>query len=283
MGRATEPLAQGSRFQFGNNWSRYLAVIDEGRVGEAENSLTSMLDSSDLTGKTFLDIGCGSGLFSLAARRLGARVKSFDCDPTSVACAIELKRRYYPLDNDGWSVEHGSVLSGDYLATLGKYDVVYAWGVLHHTGHMWQALENVIATVADSGRLFVSIYNDQGSISRRWRKVKLCYNRCPPLIRPVLVLSVGAFQEAWWALKEAIRLRNPIPFKNWAAYRQSRGMSYWHDLVDWVGGYPFEVAMPEDIFDFYHQRGFVLRKLKTRGGGHGCNEFVFQKITHEWQ
>jgi 2-polyprenyl-6-hydroxyphenyl methylase/3-demethylubiquinone-9 3-methyltransferase len=52
-------------------------------------------------------------------------------------------------------------------------------------------------------------------------------------------------------------------------------MSPWRDVVDWVGGYPFEVAKPEAIFKFYQRRGFTMVDLNTCGGGHGCNEFVF--------
>jgi 2-polyprenyl-6-hydroxyphenyl methylase/3-demethylubiquinone-9 3-methyltransferase len=54
-------------------------------------------------------------------------------------------------------------------------------------------------------------------------------------------------------------------------------MSPWRDVVDWVGGYPFEVARPEEIFEFFKSKGLVLGKFKTCGGGHGCNEFVFEK------
>ena len=100
-----------------------------------------MLEMDDLTGKTFLDIGSGSGLFSLAARRLGAKVHSFDFDSNSYGCTMELRKRYF--DGDGnWKVEQGSALDRNYIESLGKFDIVYSWGVLHHTGAMWTALEN---------------------------------------------------------------------------------------------------------------------------------------------
>src|SRR5438105_4018862 len=134
-------VAAGERFTFGENWAAFLAVLDESRIAAAENSLREMLETSDLKNKTFLDIGSGSGLFSLAARRLGATVRSFDYDPASVACTRELKTRYFLKDED-WTVGTGSVLDADYIKALPKFDVVYSWGVLHHTGQMWLALEH---------------------------------------------------------------------------------------------------------------------------------------------
>jgi len=269
-----QEIAAGERFAFGENWRRFLAILDDGRIRKAEDSLRRMLEVADLTGKSFLDIGCGSGLFSLAARRLGARVYSFDFDPQSVACTRELRRRYFPEDAC-WDIEEGSVLDSGYLAGLRRFDVVYSWGVLHHTGDMWQALGNAAAAVAPNGRLFIAIYNDQGKISHRWRAVKRAYNSLPEGLRFLITIPVLVHLQWRPVLKDLLRLR---PFETWRTYGQERGMSPWRDLVDWVGGYPFEVAKPEAIFDFYLRRGFTLKRLVTCGGSLGCNEFVFARV-----
>ncbi len=267
-------IQQKKRFQFGENWKRFLTVLNDERIAEAEKSLKQMLEIQDLHGKTFLDIGSGSGLFSLAARRLGAQVHSFDYDPDSVGCTQELKRRYFANDHK-WTIEQGSVLDVDYLYSLGKFDVVYAWGVLHHTGAMWQALENTSLLVAKEGKLFIAIYNDQGGGSIRWKKIKQIYNSVPKSIN--FIILVPCFIRLWFptAIRDLLKGK---PFQTWKNYASDRGMSPWWDVVDWVGGYPFEVAKPEEIFDFYRQRGYRLDKLKTCAGGHGCNEFVFTKI-----
>lgn len=253
----------GQGFEFGANWTRFLKVLDEQRIDQAEKSLKDMLGDSDLRGKRFLDVGSGSGLFSLVVRRLGASVYSFDYDPQAIACTQELKRCYFP-DDSGWTVNEASALDEHYLSKLGHFDVVYSWGVLHHTGAMWQALENVALVVAEQGRLYISIYNDQGWTSGYWRAVKKMYARSAILRWPLLPLhGTYLFGLRWLARALTGRLK------------LERGMSLWHDTVDWIGGYPFAVARPDDVFRFYRDRGIVLQEMKTCAGRHGCNEFVF--------
>lgn len=182
MAQHTLEVQSGERFEFGKNWARFLGALNEERIAQARKSLSERLELETLPGKTFLDIGSGSGLVSLAARRLGARVHSFDYDPHSVNCTRELKRRYFP-DDPQWTIEEGSALDNDYLRSLGTFDVVYSWGVLHHTGDMWTALDNVAPLVREGGILFISLYNDQGTASRRWKKTKKLYNQLPRGLR----------------------------------------------------------------------------------------------------
>lgn len=274
----TEEVSRGERFEFGKNWSRFLTTLDDQRIAEAERAITGMLELPDLTGKRFLDIGSGSGLSSLAARRLGATVHSFDYDPHSVACTTELRRRYFPQD-DSWKVEEGSALDADYIRSLGEFDIVYSWGVLHHTGEMWKALENAQIPVAAGGKLLLAIYNDTGSQAARWRWIKKTYNQLPRVMKTPFAIAVSAPEEAKSLIRSVVKGRPGEYIRTWTQYKQIRGMSHWHDLIDWVGGYPYEVAKPEEIFDFYRARGFTLTKLKCGAVGLGCNEFVFQKTS----
>jgi SAM-dependent methyltransferase len=268
-------VAPPQRFAFGENWRKFVADVDDARVADAERSLVSMLGTPTLEGRSFLDVGCGSGLFSLAAARLGAsRIHSFDFDPDSVAATQALHGRF-PVAAQ-WTVEQGDVTNAGYVASLGAFDVVYAWGVLHHTGAMWQALENSIASVAPGGLLFIAIYNDQGRKSRRWRTVKRIYNRLPQPVRPAYAVTAMLPLELRRLAGATIRGHPGDYFSSWSD-GWGRGMSRWHDLLDWVGGYPFEVAKPEEVFRRCRDSGLELVEFTTAGGGLSCNEFVFRR------
>lgn len=264
-GHANE-IKSGQRFAFGANWSLFLELLDEPRISMAENSLRYMLQVDTLEGRSFIDVGSGSGLFSLAARRLGARVQSFDYDPKSVACTAELRRRYFP-DDPFWTVQEGSVLDRTFLERLGQFDVVYSWGVLHHTGKMLEAISNIIPLVAAKGSFFIAIYNDQGWISRYWAVVKMLYNKGILARFAMITIHAPYLCGLRWMIRKLSR--RPL----------DRGMDLWRDALDWLGGYPFEVAKPEVILNLFTDRGFTLTRLTTCGGRMGCNELVFKRVS----
>lgn len=261
----SDEIAAGARFRFGENWARFLASFDEARLREAEFSLRAKLNVENLSGLSFLDIGSGSGLFSLAARRLGARVHSFDFDPQSVSCTKALKQKFFPDDQE-WVIEEGSAIDDRYMASLGQFDIVYSWGVLHHTGAMDRALNNAAPAVAPGGKLFIALYNDQGFFSSYWTLVKIAYNRNGLLRLLMIAFHMPYLYGLRWLVR---RLRGRKGLE--------RGMSLWSDMIDWLGGYPFEVTKPEVVFRRFRDQGFALLELTTCGGKMGCNEFVFRR------
>jgi len=265
-------------FSFGRNWQLFLNSVDEERIRTAEQSLTDFLNVGDLKGKTFLDIGCGSGLFSLAAWRLGAsRVMSFDVDPFSVECCKYLHKTAGSPET--WQVVEGSVLDTGFLQTLGSFDLVYSWGVLHHTGAMWDALVNSARLVNPGGYLYIAIYNRilgrDGSTSwihPFWLKVKQVYNAYPAVGTWILEPLAMA---AYVALVMA-SMHNPVAhIKN---YKSHRGMSWRTDATDWLGGYPYEFATVEEVFKFLRGRfpDFNLVNIKVTSG-RGLNWFLFER------
>ncbi len=259
-------------FSFGRNWDEFVSShLNPERIEIAISSLSEFLESKDLQGRTFLDVGSGSGLFSLAAYRLGAsRIVSIDVDPFSVQSTTRLRESVGSPGN--WTVLHGSILDRQFTARLEPADVVYAWGSLHHTGAMWTAISNAGELLAPGGLFFVAIYNKvegRGS-SDYWLKVKRLYNRSStPIKRLMEVGHVIRYQ----VLPDLIRLKNP--FSSLRNYR-TRGMTFWIDVRDWLGGYPYEAARADEVFKFCARTGLRLVNLRTVNNL-GCNEFLFRK------
>lgn len=269
-------VQQGERFEFGKNWQSFRSILTEDRLVEAEKSICEFLEVRDLKGKRFLDIGSGSGLFSLAARRLGAEVLSFDFDPQSVECTRALRKAYFP-DDPNWIVTEASILDPNTME-FGEFDICYAWGVLHHTGSLWQALYNASQLVSDGGFLFIGIYNDQGMISAIWNIVKHVY--CSGRLAKALVC--GVFYPLFFLsglFLDIIRLRNPT--RRYKEHKKYRGMSLVHDWKDWLGGLPYEVASPNRIVSFFENLGFELQNSKPTQHGFGNNQFLLKKLTAE--
>ena len=271
-----EEVAAGQRFEFGKNWEIFLGKLNDERISISQSSLSDMLEITSLSGRSFLDVGSGSGLSSLAARNLGANVTSFDFDESSVWCTSELKNRYYPTD-ESWAVMQGSALDNDFLCQLGRFDVVYSWGVLHHTGKMWAAIDNCLNLVNDDGKFFIAIYNDQGMKSHFWWIVKWLYNKLPRFLRKPFAYTAGFFVQFLLLLKYTVKLRPMVVLGPIYNYKQSRGMSMLSDIVDWYGGFPYEFSTYEYLVDYIQSKGFKLQKGKE-ASSLGCHELVFKRI-----
>lgn len=262
------------RFGFGDNWLKFVTDLNEEQIVEAQESLQKLLGQTDLSGLTFLDIGSGSGLSSLVARRLGARVRALDFDPDSVASAQSLRHKYFPDDKD-WIIEQGSILDTAFTQRLGTFDIVYSWGVLHHTGAMWTALEHAAPLVAPGGTLAIALYR-KTPLCAAWRIEKRLYTMAPDAVQAVIR---GIYKAAFLAGIAATG-RNPSAYVR--NYKSARGMNWHRDVHDWLGGYPYESASPAEVKTQLGQLGFtVIRSIERPAGigifGTGCDEFISRR------
>jgi len=261
MNKKNESGSKDVTFSFGENWLKYIEDVDERKLEEAKNSLCRLLGRESLEGKAFIDVGCGSGIFSLAAIEMNAsRVISTDVDPKSVQACRAVKRR---RNVQRWLILEGSILDKQFNDSLGKADIVYSWGVLHHTGSMWKAIGNAAGLVEDKGFFLLAIYNHHYT-SPLWHKFKEWYNRAGRLPQKLMVWSVLLPR----IVVRLIKLKHPL--------RERRGMSIYYDAIDWAGGLPYEYASFNEVVSFVESRGFSLVKgMRTKSTG--CNQFVFKK------
>jgi 2-polyprenyl-6-hydroxyphenyl methylase/3-demethylubiquinone-9 3-methyltransferase len=261
-----DQVEAGERFRFGENWSQFLELLDDRRISEAEDSIAEFLGTRDLAGRTFLDIGSGSGLFSLAARRLGARVHSIDFDPLSVACTQSLKERFFRNDPE-WEVTRGSVLDPNLMSHLAEFDVVYSWGVLHHTGEMHRAIRHAIERVAPKGVLHLALYRKTW-FCPLWKLEKRLYCASPRWIQRA---ACGLYGATIGVAYRVLHRGRALP----------RGMDLDRDIHDWLGGYPYESITPKALKAFVCAFGFVVRAQTIKSEGMhvtpGCDEFTFQR------
>lgn len=267
---------RASHFEFGENWLRFTEVVDEGRIAEAIRGLERLFPDGELKGKRFLDIGCGSGLVMLAALRLGAReVIGVDIDENSVAASQRLLTRF--ALEACWRASCASVFDLD-PAQLRGFDIVHSWGVLHHTGDMWRAVAGASRLVAPGGLLAIALYR-KTLFCGFWKVEKRLYSSMPASVQtPVR----GLYHIALLG-RQLVSGQNPIACVR--DHHKRRGMSWMHDLHDWLGGYPYESALADEVsarvsalgFEMVRQYGPRTRGIGLLGSG-GCNEYVARRL-----
>ena len=252
-------------FSFGENWQDYLKAITPDDIDKAKRDIEEWLGADYVAGKTVLDIGSGSGVHSLAFHLLGAKqVYSFDYDKNSVSATRTLWEKEAKPAN--WTVAHGSVLDKDYLQSLGgPFDIVYSWGCLHHTGSMWEAIGNSLQLVKPGGKLWLALYA-KGPRYPRDLALKQRYNAASDLGKRWMV-----FQRIVRTMLVRLRyLKNPFAWNE----KKERGMNVYHDIIDWLGGLPYEVAGENEMVQFGRKSGFVLERIKADREGN-CSIYVF--------
>jgi SAM-dependent methyltransferase len=261
---------EGQRFEFGSNWHHFIQKnFGPERVRISKKHLLDFIGRDDLKGLTFLDIGCGSGLHSVAALEAGAvSVRGFDYDANSVATSRYVQAQVGNPSN--WTVEQGSVLDDTFVKNLGAYDLVYSWGVLHHTGDVWHAIRNAAACVRPGGMFYVALYSADAQVNpppEFWLDVKQKYVTAGWLKR--------CYMDLWYVWRFQMRynpLRLPLFLWRMHEYKKNRGMNMFTDIRDWLGGWPMEFVYDKDAVSFCKDLGFSLQRMAT---GEANTEFLF--------
>lgn len=258
-------------FSFGKNWSDFVAHhVTPERIAIAKQHIADFLEMPDLKGKTFLDVGCGSGLSSLAAYELEAdRIVSFDVDPDSVRATNILRESAGTPAN--WAVLEGSVLDKAFVGSLDKADIVYSWGVLHHTGSMWEAVANTARLMADDGLFYLALYTTTRK-SQYWIRVKHAYNNASRFGKRLMELR---YLIRYTLIPKLLQGKNPIRYMR--EYQASRGMAYLIDVRDWLGGYPYEDAKIEEVLRFARKQ--LQLELINLATGEANTEYLFSRRT----
>jgi 2-polyprenyl-3-methyl-5-hydroxy-6-metoxy-1,4-benzoquinol methylase len=264
-------MKRAMQFDFGQNWIEFAKqALTPEKVEQARQDFSHLFSGINLNGATFLDIGFGQGLGLISAQKAGAYVFGSDINP-KCRQALALSASVLNLSLD-IPVVIGSILDADVVSRISGlvaprtgFSIVHSWGVLHHTGNMKKAIENASSLVDDNGYLVLAIYNKHWT-SPAWRFIKWVYCFSPAWLQAALnrlFFPVIAFA------KFCVTGRNP--------FVKNRGMDFYYDVIDWIGGYPYEYASGKELEALLAPMGFRCVKFEPAEVPTGCNEFVFVK------
>jgi 2-polyprenyl-6-hydroxyphenyl methylase/3-demethylubiquinone-9 3-methyltransferase len=261
-------------YSFGKNWLEYSQSINSIHVDHVTSDLSRLLNLKDLTQKSVLDIGCGSGVHDVGFYQLGCRnLTAIDYDQDCITATNQTLEKFCP--GSGYKILQGDILSSK-TQSLGKFDIVYSWGVLHHTGNLLEAICKASTLVAREGHLAIALYR-KTLMCGFWKAEKRLYSRLPRIFQRFLELIYISFFSIALLFTQKTSITNYIE-----SYSSKRGMNFFADVKDWLGGYPYESISPHELRKLMSSLGF--RQVYSLEGnsrigifGSGCDEFLFQK------
>ena len=235
-------------------WTEYIPEYEK-----SEEHWQLFYSPEEIKGKRVLDAGCGTGIFSIIFARNGAaEVIGLDISPGSLTTARHLKDNF-KLDNVHF--QQADMLQLPFPNQ--SFDIVWAWGTVHHTLNPWQAMEELLRVLKPGGSILLAIYT----------KTKITFLH--EIIRKTLIKTS---RKTWQPLAKIMAFfRGPVVaiFKKREKSRQGEKLE--ELIFDWYFVPIRHHYYPREIKDFLEQKGLTIEKfLPASGRFDSTSNFIYK-------
>ncbi len=235
-------------------WTEYIPEYEA-----SEKHWLLFYSPEEVKGKTVLDAGCGTGVFSIIFARNGAaKVTGIDISPGSLGTARGLKEKF-GLANAEFQQQDMLHLS----FRDASFDIVWAWGTVHHTTDPLGAITELIRVLKPGGSLFLAIYK-QTSVTWIHEIIRKTMIRTPRWSWNVLA-KAGAF------------MLTPVVFLFKRRQKSRKGEKLSELILDWYFVPIRHYYTPEEIRVFLERKKFRIEKYLAHSGRfNSSSNFIYK-------